>query len=320
MREAALALPLLGFVLLSLAACKGDPAPAAPRPPPTVCNGHAELCLRAYDKVAFPGTHDAYSDVADGFGAPDQTNTLTKQLEDGVRVLHLEIRAYRGDVDVCHGYCIIGQRPLADVFAEIDAFVGAHPDEVVTLLMESSDVTTDDIATRVQASGLGGSVHTQAAGSPWPTLSQMIENGDRVVLLLADLTQTGGGSYPWLLPRWGFTWETPWDNEKPSDFTRCNADRGTMGNDLYVVDTYVEGTVIPTVAEAMTVNVNPFLIGRLLHCQAAEKTLPSFVMVNYYEVGDLFRDVDALNGLAPVPDAGVFPPGDAGTADAADGD
>jgi len=66
--------------------------------------------------------------------------------------------------------------------------------------------------------------------------------------------------------------------------------------------------------------VNPFLIGRLLHCQAAEKRLPSFVMVNYYEVGDLFRDVDALNGLSPVPDAGVFPPGDAATADAADGD
>ena len=32
-------------------------------------------------------------------------------------------------------------------------------------------------------------------------------------------------------------WETPWDNEKPADFGRCNADRGVKGNDIYVVDT-----------------------------------------------------------------------------------
>jgi len=29
--------------------------------PPSVCNGHAELCGRTYDAVTFPGTHDAYA-------------------------------------------------------------------------------------------------------------------------------------------------------------------------------------------------------------------------------------------------------------------
>jgi hypothetical protein len=47
-------------------------------------------------------------------------------------------------------------------------------------------------------------------------------------------------------------------------------------------------------------------------------------MVNYYEVGDLFTDVDILNGFAPAPDGGTdgFPPDawpeDSGLADASD--
>ena len=55
-----------------------------------------------------------------------------------------------------------------------------------------------------------------------------------------------------------------------ADFARCNADRGTAGNSLYVVDNYLEDLVIPTVEEAALINYNPFLIDRLLHCQAAD--------------------------------------------------
>jgi hypothetical protein len=45
--------------------------------------------------------------------------------------------------------------------------------------------------------------------------------------------------------------------------------------------------------------------------------MPTFVMVNYYEVGQVLHDVDILNGLAPAPndDLSKFPPAsfDAGT-------
>jgi hypothetical protein len=299
-------------------------APPAPPPsPPAVCNGHAELCGRTYDQVAFPGTHDAYSNVTDGFQAPDQTNTMTRQLEDGVRVLHLEIVAYQGSAYLCHSLCFLGKKLLVDGLAEVHAFLGAHPDEVVTLLMESSNVTSDVVATAVVESGLATSVHAETAGAPWPTLGEMIQRGDRVVAFLADQTGTGGGSYSWLLPRWTLTWETPWDNTTPQDFGRCNADRGTMGAPIYVVDTYLEDQVIPTAAHAALVNHNPFLIDRLLSCRMKTGALPNFVMVNYYEVGDVFPDVDILNGFAPAPNdnLGAFPPTswpDAGMPDAGD--
>jgi hypothetical protein len=301
-------LALLPFALV-LAACHAAP-------PGTACNGHDELCARAYDQVAFPGTHDADSTVADNFAAPDQTNSMAQQLADGVRVLHLEIFAYDDDVYLCHGVCVIGSQLFVDGLREVAGFVGKHPRDVVTLLMESTDVTRDAIMQALDKSGLGSRLHEQSSGVPWPTLGELIDKGDRVVAFLDDTTGTGGGSYAAILDRFSWTWETPWDNETAADFARCDVDRGTQGNDLYVVDTYLEDQALPTAAQAQLVNANPFLLDRLLHCHATTGQLPNFVMVNYYEVGDLFADVDILNGLASPPSGNVdaFPqPFDAGT-------
>jgi hypothetical protein len=278
--------------------------------PPTVCNGHAELCSRAYNAVAFPGDHDSDANVADQFVAADQPGNVTAQLEGGIRVLHFEMQQYQGDTYLCHAVCGIGHMLLLDDLKMVDAFVTAHPTEVVTLLMESQNTTSDQIATAVNSAGLMPFVHTQAAGAPWPTLSQMIQHGDHVVIFNADLTMTGGTSFPWLFDRFAKTWETPWDNTTPADFAKCDADRGTKGNDIYVVDTYREDTPIATTSAAASVNTNPFLIDRLLTCKKNESTLPNFVMVNFFEIGDALKDVDILNGLSPTPtdDLSQFPP------------
>jgi hypothetical protein len=298
--------------------CHGSPPPAScevcqPAPGDGVpCNGHAELCSRAYNDVTFPGTHDAYSDTDEHFLLPDQTHNLAKQLEDGVRVLHLEMIPNLPINDkalLCHALCAFGQTPLVDALGEVNDFLDAHPNEVVTLLTESKEVTTDLIAGAFSDSGLLPRVRTQAAGAPWPTLSDIIQSGQRVLVFHADMTATGGSSFPWMLDRFSWTWETPWDNVQLQDFSRCNADRGTKGNSLYVVDTYLEDPGVQSAANAARVNGNPFLLDRLLYCQKTAGARPNFAMVNYYEVGDLFHDVDVLNGFtAPDGDAGAVPP------------
>jgi hypothetical protein len=103
---------LLAFLVV--AACHRASAPAG-----TSCNGHDELCARAYDAVTFAGTHNAGSNIADDFAAPDQTYGLTRQLDDGIRVLHLEFQAYDDDVYLCHSLCEIGSRLLVDGLTEV---------------------------------------------------------------------------------------------------------------------------------------------------------------------------------------------------------
>jgi hypothetical protein len=277
--------------------------------PVSVCNGHKELCGRAYDQVAFPGTHGSYADTSEGFRAPDQTYPVARQLADGIRVLHFEVHVYDGGVYVCHSICQIGSKLFADEMHSVDAFLTANPGEVVTLLLERSDatITADDIGNAMKASGLEPFMRVQAVGAAWPTLGEMIQKGERLVALLDDTT---GSSSPWLLPRWQLTWETPWDNEVPADFGRCDADRGMMGDGVYVVDTYMEDVPIQSAAHAALVNYDPFLVDRLLFCKRATSTLPNFAMVNFYEVSDIFSVVDVLNGFTSTPNDNLdaFPP------------
>ncbi|HVY48760.1 MAG TPA: hypothetical protein VHB21_22885, partial [Minicystis sp.] len=287
-------------------------------PPPATCNGHAELCARRYTDVSYPGTHGSYSDVDEGFGAPDQTHDVARQLEDGIRVLHIEVHDDHGQTVVCHSICAIGERPLTHDLEAVASFLATHPDNVVTVLLERSDgvVTADAIGDAFDEAGLSGATLTLSPGATWPTLGEMIRRRTPIVAFLDD---TSGSHHPFLLPRWSFTWETPWDNEQPADFGRCDADRGTQGNDVYVVDTYLEDQLIPTAEHAALVNFDPFLVDRNLDCREQTKTRPNFVMVNFYEVGDLFHVVDVLNGFASAPHDALagFPPtswpADAGT-------
>src|SRR5205823_757197 len=111
-------------------------------------------------------------------------------------------------------------------------------------------------------------------------------------------------------------------NETPADYLRCHADRGDEGNPLYTIDVYQEDLPLPKPEHDALVNRNPFLIDRLRHCQMETGRRPNFVLVNYYEVSDLFVAVDAMNGLGAAPvDWDAFPTDDAGPpVDMASGD
>ena len=51
------------------------------------CNGHAELCDRAFDEVALPATHNSMSVPLPGWFASLQERPIKGQLEDGIRGL-----------------------------------------------------------------------------------------------------------------------------------------------------------------------------------------------------------------------------------------
>ncbi len=171
-------------------------------------------------------------------------------------------------------------------------WLAAHPREVVTLIIEDS-ISPQDTATAFDRAGLTRYVHTQAAGDPWPTLGQMIEDNDRLVVF--SQRQAGGAAHPWLLQAFDWIQDTPYANPTPASLS-CERLRGTDASPLLLINNFL--TRFDTrVTDSQTVNAESALLPYLQRCQAERGMIPNFVAVDFYDQGDVVAVVDALNGL-----------------------
>jgi hypothetical protein len=274
-----------------------------------VCNGSPVLCERRFDEVAYATTHNAFATLEQIYFPPaNQTFTMTRQLEDGVRALMLDVwyvdtdRDGRADgVFLCHTlpFCGNPRRSLADGLGEVRDFLASHPGEVVTLLFESY-VAAADVAAAFAEVGLLDQVYVHAGGA-WPTLGEMLERGERLVVLTDDrLSDADRARFPWYHYLWdSLAFETPF-SLTPAEFFAagftCEDLRGEPTNDLFILNHFLTDTIgHPSFAEL--VNFNPEFLERARECEAFHGRIPNFVTVDYYEIGDVFDVVAALNGL-----------------------
>ncbi len=273
------------LVAFLLAGCADEPVPI----PPT-CNGSVELCSRRFDEVAYPTTHNAMSNAEDGWESPNQNRNIRHQLEDGVRALMLDVHEWGDGILLCHGFCPLGSLPLADGLSIIRDFLHDHRGEVVTIIFESY-TTAAAIADAFETSGLDHYVHAHTAGTPWPTLRELIDADERVIVL----TDNEGGAYDWYMDVWQQAFETPFAAETVDDFT-CDPGRGDPANQLFIFNHFLSAPLaVPD--QAPTVNADPFLVDRARECMEARGHLANFVTVDFYDQGDLFDAVRTLDGL-----------------------
>lgn len=273
----------------------GAPTTAGPDlPPPRACNGDPALCDRTFDRVAFPCTHNAFSSTDAGFSAinANQNFGLARQLADGVRCMMLDVTDDGGETALCHGPCALGSLDHREQLQLIAAFLDANPDELLTIIYQD-DVSVERIVADLEAVGLGARVYTHATGEPWPTLAAMIDADTRLFVT----AESGGPPPAWFHHVWDLVWDTPYSFKSADEFN-CDLNRGSVDNDLFLVNHWVN-TPIDTPSEDGAKEVNAFdvLYGRATQCQREAGQLPNFLAVDFYDHGDLFAAVRALNGL-----------------------
>ena len=327
-RSATLALALSCVALAPQAGCSSEssgttsPAPATPpstllqtcariarsTAPAATCNGAAELCTRTYDQVTVPMTHNAMSNADDGWTPPNQTHGIERQLADGIRGMMLDLHYYDADANentaghidgksaadqvyLCHGPCALGHARLLDGLCTITKFLDANPGEIVSIIFEN-DVADADTDAVVRASGLADYAYTHPRGTPWPTLRELIDSGKRVVLF----EENQGGTPAYLHRAYADEmWDTPYSFMKREEFT-CALGRGTKTNALFLVNHWL-GRPFADVALAREVNVTTVLGDRVAQCTTDAGRAPTFVSVDFYDVGDLLGVVRKANGL-----------------------
>jgi hypothetical protein len=279
--------------------------PKVTQQPPT-CNGSEALCTRSYDRVVTPMTHNAMSSSDEGWSVPNQTHGVAKQLADGIRGFMLDVFYFDSETNhneserianattvdqlyLCHNLCAIGKRRLLDGLCDIVKFLDEHPTEVLSIIFENA-VADADLVETLKAAGLAEYVFEHAKGTPWPTLREMITSKKRLVVFV----EQGGGEPVWLHPAFtGNIRDTPYSFEQASQFS-CALHRGSATDPLFLVNHWLSRP-LSSIAYAREVNVDAVLGKRIDDCTAEIGRPPTFIGVDFYEVGDLFAVTQRYN-------------------------
>jgi hypothetical protein len=202
----------------------GQPASAL-----TACNGNAALCSRQYSSVAQVGTHD--SAFVGLLPTDNQEVSVSSQLDAGIRFLQAQTHAISGELYLCHTTCgELNAGPLTDYLTTIKTWMDSNPDQVVTVLLTNGDrVDVDLFGTAMQSTGLASYAYTpphKLAISDWPTLQELIDGGNRLVMFLGKLSNfpiaqiltildylADSSKVQYILDEFSYFFETAYDGE-----------------------------------------------------------------------------------------------------------
>jgi hypothetical protein len=196
-------------------------------------------------------------------------------------------------VFLCHAFCEVGATKAVDALTAIHRFLVRHPEEVFVLSLED-DTSAADTAAAIRSSGLVDEVYLGDAKPPWPTLRELVERDERVIVL----TENHAGEQPWIHRQPEVAQETPYQFrtiEALAAPASCEPNRGGTAGSLLLVNHWIDTAPAPRVTIARRVNAHDFLMRRLSECRERRGITPNLVAVDFYRQGDAAKVVDELN-------------------------
>jgi hypothetical protein len=194
---------------------------------------------------------------------------------------------------LCHGFCELGGVPLASMLEGVRDFLVQNPGEVLLFVIEGY-VPAAEIEAAFRQSGLERFVYRGPVTPPFPTLREMIDSDQRLVVFGENDT----AGVPWYRPAFETIQETPYTFHTLQDFS-CRPNRGGATAPLFQVNHWIETTPTPRPSNAAIVNAHDFLLARARQCQQERGRLPNILAVDFAMTGDVVAVAAELNGLAP---------------------
>ena len=285
------------------------------------CNGFNELCGKRLNEVAFPMTHNAMSISEYEWFAPSHEDSVTNQLNAGIRGLMLDVHYFeavasaasyfpeatpleliaiqavldKAEVEtregtfLCHIICQLGSTPVNNTLTEIKDFLDQNKREVIGIIFEDR-VNASDVVRAFDEVNLTDYTYAHPKSQKWPTLVELINDNKRLVVM----AEFEGAPPDWYHHAWDSVEETPYSFADSSEMN-CNPNRGDTDKDFFLLNHWIE-RVVPRRVDAEEVNEYGFLLDRSRKC-AEERghDIPNFIAVNFYDKGDLIKVVNELN-------------------------
>ncbi|MEO7197250.1 MAG: hypothetical protein ABIZ50_02130 [Solirubrobacterales bacterium] len=198
---------------------------------------------------------------------------------------------------LCHVLCELGATPLPSALEGIDTWMQAHPDEFLVIFIEDV-VSPAETAAAFERSGLLRYVYIPDDSVPPPTLGELIEDDDRLLVMAEN--DAGGGAYPWYQQGFDLFQETPFTFHSANEIESaesCRPNRGSLSNPLFQINSWIE--TIPRDPDlAGRIDSREALLQRARLCTRLRGLKPNLIAVDFYDHGDVLGVADRLNGLA----------------------
>ena len=192
---------------------------------------------------------------------------------------------------LCHGFCELGAVPLVTKLEGVRDFLVENPGEVLVFVIEDY-ITPADVEASFRASGLERFVYRGGMTAPFPTLREMIDSDQRLVVF----GEKDARGVAWYHPAFQTIQETPYKFLTPEEFS-CRPNRGDAAAPLFQINHWIETTPTPKPSNAAIVNAHDFLLARARQCQKERGKLPNILAVDFALTGDVVGVAAVLNGL-----------------------
>jgi len=287
------------------------------------CNGKRELCAKPYNLVAYATMHNAFATSQDGFIVAQHRGCIRSALVLGIRGFMLDLHLTRsGEMKICHVSCAMGSLSLQKTLEIFRDFIMLNPREIVTIFWEAGFDMRLDIpdalvyewdalfAAAILESHIDSLLYTVKHIHPddnWPSLSALIDTGERLVIfsdLYTNQTLRGVNRMKHSIAQ---TTYNALDKQHLSQACEYVRDI-TLHSEILVINQF---TMLSTMgvnsasAEWLgkllnidffkNVNREPYFSERVVACARKLKTFPTFIAVDFWESSDVFIVVDKLN-------------------------
>jgi hypothetical protein len=252
----------------------------------------ADLLNKRYDETVFLTTHNSFCSSEYDFSQPNQTYSITKQLNDGVRALMLDVYSKNDKTLLYHGYPVFGSISLLKVMLEVRKFLNDNPSEIITLIFESY-IDCKGIDSVLNKSGLSKYIYKHNSKESWPKIREMVESNQRLVIFNDKRCESS--DYAGLNYLWDNCVETHYDVKNPNNFTN-EYNRGNESNALIILNHFITTKIgFGNRKAAQVINSETFLKNRISNFISEQKRIPNFVTVDFYNLGDCISIISQLN-------------------------